>query len=113
MTFNSLESLEKINIDPATQMTLIPVACFQGTKITEITIPASVREILEFAFAECAHLVKVSFCEGSLLARIAYGAFACTAIESFEVGPHFTSGLQGRAFWKCANLTTFKCAKGG
>ena len=113
MTFDNLKSLEKINIDPATPISTIPAACFHNTKITEIAIPASVTEIREFAFAECEQLVNVSFCEGSLLGKIGYGAFAATAIESFGVGPHFSCELEGRAFWKCANLTTFKCAQGG
>ena len=113
MTFDNLKSLTKININPETQLKTIPPACFHGCPIEEITIPASVKEILEFAFAECDKLVRVNICEGSLLQRIAYGAFAVTAIESFEVGPNFRAELEGKAFWKCTNLTTFKCAKGG
>ena len=85
--------------------TSIPDALFRNNnKITSVCIPASVKEIGQYAFYNCSQLASVTFAEGSQLKTIGFNAFANTAITSIELPDSVTSVLDPFAY--CDNLTS-------
>jgi len=59
---------------------------FAGVGITEVTIPASVTRIDDFAFSECKALERVTFAEGSQLTSVGAGILRdCTALTELSL----------------------------
>ena len=56
---------------------------FQGQNIRHVVIPKSVREIQNFAFANCTNFQWLIFEEGSALESIGHCAFASTGLKNF------------------------------
>jgi hypothetical protein len=81
------------------------IGLFQTRNISSIEIPASVRSIDGFAFANSS-LATVVIASGSNLTNISGYAFANTRITSFIVPAGVTS-IDGDAFSGCASLTSF------
>jgi uncharacterized repeat protein (TIGR02543 family) len=81
------------------------IGLFQTPNISRIAIPASVRSIDGFAFANSS-LASVVIAPGSNLTNISGYAFANTRITSFRVPAGVTS-VDDDAFSGCASLTSF------
>ena len=82
----------------------IPDGAFKGFgQIVGVAIPASVREVGEYAFAECASLVRLTLEEG--VERIGRGAF-----EGCRVGevvlPQSLTRIEAETFSGCDRLTS-------
>lgn len=79
-------------------------SAFEGTSLTKITIPASVKYLGEKAFYQLTSLDKVSFAEGSQLDSIASQAFyGCSWLREF-IMPNTVRILGKRIFYACTNL---------
>ena len=46
------------------KVTVIGASVFNGSKITEVTIPSSIKQIEDYAFSSCHSLTKVNLSEG-------------------------------------------------
>lgn len=74
-------------------------------KITEVEIPATVREIGARAFSDCWNLTNITFAAGSGLATIGEGAFTnCISLTSITF-PKTLSRLGAGCFQGCVSLT--------
>jgi len=94
----------------------IGAAVFRDTKITELTIPSTVRHICGEAFAECKELEELNFTEGSQLELISStegdgsgmndGAFAgCISLKSLKLPVSTTPfTLDDYTFERCSGL---------
>ena len=73
--------------------------------ITDVEIPATVREIGARAFSDCWNLTNVTFAAGSGLATIGDGAFTnCISLATIKF-PKTLSRLGAGCFQGCAQLT--------
>ncbi len=109
-------------------------AAFATTKITAVTIPASVTSIEKYAFSGCSQLSSLTFADGSQLETIKDEAFNNTAIEGVltlpaslkSIGwaafgatkitavnfPASVTTIGQQAFAGCSNLATLNFADG-
>ena len=75
------------------RVTCVEESAFEGTGLTEVTVPDSVTNLGYRAFAHCASLVRATI--GSGVARIGYGTFnncaSLTAITVHASNPWFSS----------------------
>ena len=103
MIFSSSSSLERID-----------VSCFESTKIEEVSIPDSVRELCDRCFAGCSNLRRVRFGSSSSLERIGVEAFGSVRHEKFgmlkcaivEIRiPDSVRELCDRCFYECSCLS--------
>lgn len=79
-------------------------SAFEGTSLTKITIPASVKYLGEKAFYQLTSLDKVSFAEGSQLDSIASKAFyGCSWLREF-IMPNTVTSLGTDVFNNCNKL---------
>ena len=80
-------------------------------QISEITFPASLEKIGDYAFSYCGSLVSVNFASGSKIKQISTGAFgSCYKLERVTFGNTDKSvdlELGMRAFTMCDRLVTF------
>ena len=76
----------------------------RATKISSVTIPASVKSIEDEAFDCCDLLTTVIFEEGSVLETIGDGAFRCCPIESINL-PSTVKTVGEDAFKGCEGMT--------
>ena len=77
----------------------IPRGAFKGSKVTSITIPASVMEIGEEAFAYASSLTELKFESGSLLETIAADAFnGCSGLTGTITLPEGLKEIGASAF---------------
>lgn len=84
-------------------LTEIHAFCFSGTRITSITIPASVERIGEQAFSNT-DLETLKFEDNSQLTRIGSRAFFFTKLTEVTIPPSVKE-IRGSAFRECHNLT--------
>ena len=78
------------------------IAC---QNITDVEIPATVREIGARAFSDCWNLTNITFSAGSCLATIGDGAFTnCISLATIKF-PKTLSRLGAGCFQGCAQLT--------
>lgn len=109
-------------------------AAFATTKITAVTIPASVTSIEKYAFSGCSQLSSLTFTDGSQLETIKDEVFKNTAIEGVltlpasltSIGwaafgatkitavnfPASVTAIGQQAFDGCSNLATLNFADG-
>ena len=93
---------------------------FYGTNITSFTLPASVREIGDYAFLTnysystgfVSALESFAFESGTKLERIGNGSFIGSKLTSFEV-PKTVKLIGEQSFANCANLVDFTFEEGG
>ena len=74
MTFGSSSSLERIG-----------VSCFEGTRVEEVRIPDSVRELCDSCFKWCSHLRQVTFGSSSSLERVGVSCFEFSGVEDVVI----------------------------
>lgn len=84
--------------------TISSSAFLNDTTITSITIPTSVTEIGDNAFANCNNLKTVSFADGSNMISIGqYAFYGCSSLSEIDVPESLTS-IGSSAFGGCSNL---------
>ena len=83
----------------------IPYACFNNTALKEVTIPASVTTIGDYAFHNSPNLTSVTFDDDSQLETIGnYGFGQCIVMESLLLPASLTS-IGNYCFISCVALS--------
>ena len=84
------------------KVTVIGASVFNNSKITEVTIPSSIKQIEDYAFSSCHSLTKVNLSEG--LEEIGEMAFwGCTSLETLTT-PSTVKTIGSNAFADCTGL---------
>lgn len=117
VTTISLAGVEKIgegafahlNITSVTipsTVTEIALHAFEDTALVRLVVPANVKFIGNYAFANCVSLNEVTFAAGSQLTETGDGVFAgCTSLTSVTL-PENLKIMGSLSFSDCANLKT-------
>lgn len=91
----SFSSEFKFVLAPGSQLTTIADRAFYMSSITELTLPASVKTVGEFAFGSCQKLASVTFGDdvnGSALEKLGGACFAnCTGLNTLTIYKRVTS----------------------
>lgn len=83
-----------------------PVAFYNNSAVTSVTIPDSVTAIPDYAFAYCSSLTNISI--PNSVTFIGFSAFnSCTSLKSITL-PSSLSTIQSYAFYNCGNLKTIR-----
>ena len=83
-----------------------PVAFYNNSAVTSVTIPDSVTAIPDYAFAFCSQLTNISI--PNSVTFIGFSAFnSCTSLKSITL-PSSLSTIQSSAFYNCGNLETIR-----
>lgn len=91
-------------------VTRIGGLAFSASKITSVTIPASVKYIDYGAFSECKNLKSITFSKG--LISIGENAFyACTGLKSVTI-PGSLKNIGLSVFYNCTGLESVVFSKG-
>lgn len=77
--------------------------CFQGTKIREITLSATVRQIAKCAFKNCTLLQRVTFQKDSCLEKIGASCFENSGLRDIFL-PKRVKDVSRDAFLHCDKL---------
>ena len=85
--------------------TSLPKYIFSKSALTQFEIPASVTEIGEGAFKDCASLTTLTFATGSTIAVISKNAFYGTGILSIDL-PASVTEIADSAFQSATQLAT-------
>lgn len=83
-----------------------PVAFYNNSTVTSVTIPDSVTAIPDYAFGYCSQLTNISI--PNSVTFIGFSAFnSCTSLKSITL-PSSLSTIQSYAFYNCENLKTIR-----
>lgn len=83
-----------------------PVAFYNNSAVTSVTIPDSVTSIPDSAFGFCSQLTNISI--PNSVTYIGFSAFnSCTSLKSITL-PSSLSTIQSEAFYNCGNLETIR-----
>ena len=83
-----------------------PVAFYNNSTVTSVTIPDSVTAIPDYAFGFCSQLTNISI--PNSVTFIGFSAFnSCTSLKSITL-PSSLSTIQSYAFYNCGNLKTIR-----
>lgn len=83
-----------------------PVAFYNNSAVTSVTIPDSVTAIPDYAFGYCSQLTNISI--PNSVTFIGFSAFnSCTSLKSITL-PSSLSAIQSYAFYNCGNLKTIR-----
>ena len=83
-----------------------PVAFYNNSAVTSVTIPDSVTVIPDYAFGFCSQLTNISI--PNSVTFIGFSAFnSCTSLKSITL-PSSLSTIQSYAFYNCGNLKTIR-----
>lgn len=83
-----------------------PVAFYNNSAVTSVTIPDSVTAIPDYAFGYCSQLTNISI--PNSVTFIGFSAFnSCTSLKSITL-PSSLSTIQSYAFYNCENLETIR-----
>lgn len=83
-----------------------PVAFYNNSAVTSVTIPDSVTAIPDYAFGYCSQLTNISIPDS--VTFIGFSAFnSCTSLKSITL-PSSLSTIQSYAFYNCENLKTIR-----
>lgn len=83
-----------------------PVAFYNNSAVTSVTIPDSVTAIPDYAFGFCSQLTNISI--PNSVTFIGFSAFnSCTSLKSITL-PSSLSTIQSCAFYNCGNLKTIR-----
>lgn len=83
-----------------------PVAFYNNSAVTSVTIPDSVTAIPDYAFGFCSQLTNISI--PNSVTFIGLSAFnSCTSLKSITL-PSSLSTIQSYAFYNCENLKTIR-----
>ena len=109
--FSGQSNLTALSFADVIQISEIGNSAFQSTKITALTIPASVTKIGNSAFNSCSELATVTINEGSN-GTITFGTDVfknCVKIKSIYI-PSTVSEFNGTVFNGCTALTKIEVA---
>ena len=85
---------------------IAPVAFYDNSAVTSVTIPDSVTAIPDYAFGFCSQLTNISI--PNSVTFIGFSAFnSCTSLKSITL-PSSLSTIQSYAFYNCGNLKTIR-----
>lgn len=96
--------LTSVEFDKNSQLKEIGGSAFSGTKLTSVTIPASVVTIDDVAFGHCNELETVRFASGSRLQTLQRAFFDCPKLRTITIPASVETMFQ--AFNGCQNLET-------
>lgn len=83
-----------------------PVAFYNNSAVTSVTIPDSVTAIPDYAFGFCSQLTNISI--PNSVTFIGFSAFnSCTSLKSITL-PSSLSTIQSYTFYNCGNLKTIR-----
>ncbi len=83
-----------------------PVAFYNNSAVTSVTIPDSVTAIPDYAFGYCSQLTNISI--PNSVTFIGFSAFnSCTSLKSITL-PSSLSTIQSYTFYNCENLKTIR-----
>lgn len=83
-----------------------PVAFYNNSAVTSVTIPDSVTAIPDYAFGFCSQLTNISI--PNSVTFIGFSAFnSCTSLKSITL-PSSLRTIQSYAFYNCGNLKTIR-----
>lgn len=83
-----------------------PVAFYNNSAVTSVTIPDSVTAIPDYAFGFCSQLTNISI--PNSVTFIGFSAFnSCTSLKSITL-PSSLNTIQSYAFYNCGNLKTIR-----
>ena len=83
-----------------------PVAFYNNSAVTSVTIPDSVTAIPDYAFGYCSQLTNISI--PNSVTFIGFSAFnSCTSLKSITL-PSSLSTIQSYAFYNCGKLETIR-----
>lgn len=83
-----------------------PVAFYNNSAVTSVTIPDSVTAIPDYAFGFCSQLTNISI--PNSVTFIGFSAFnSCTSLKSITL-PSSLSTIQSYAFYNCGKLETIR-----
>ena len=104
LVFWGCEKLKKVTLEDGIKK--ISYGMFKETAIKSITIPGSVKNIGERAFANCKKLQKATINEG--VKKIGKEAFSCTTLEEITI-PSTVTELGKNAFrWESTEKSSLK-----
>jgi hypothetical protein len=89
---------------PRCVLEIIEDRAFEGSSIRDIELPASVKFVGPFAFANCRALTGVRFEDGSQLLRFTEGAFSQSALKLFWT-PSMVEVIDRECFQHCTQLS--------
>ena len=107
-TINSytFQSCNSVTFAKGSKLKTIGDSAFNGCQFTEITIPASVTEIQDYAFADFRKLQSLKFEEGSQIQTIGNSIFyMCYGLTDIMI-PASVKTIEDRTFYYCTALTT-------
>ena len=83
---------------------------FTGTKVKHVSLPDTMEEVKDYAFAACTSLVTIDFGKG--IAKIGERAFeGCTSLEAVALPDSITS-LGEYSFYECSGMNTLAIGDG-
>ena len=114
--FYGCSQLENLTFKSPSKLKYIGGSAFNGNygnknKIWQVTIPASVDSIADYAFSNSQNLGTVKFEEGSNLRIIGNGAFDYTPITEIQI-PEGVERIGEGAFQNCKSLTSISFPEG-
>ena len=121
---NEIEELICTNVEELTENIAIPSSidgkkvvslgfmAFKGsTKITEVTLPNTLKNVSGYAFADCTKLAKINFGTGvQYLGMSAFGN--CTALTSLSIPKSLTKACGNHPFAGCSKITSVTFEEG-
>ena len=110
--FDSCRNLNIVTFAPESRLEKIGSNCFSWSKIKNIVVPKSVKEVQNGAFFECQNLREVVFEKESRLAALGELAFQnCDDLTKITLPDELKStGLN--AFWGCKSLKSIQLPNG-
>ncbi len=100
--------LEVFDLSRNTVLESIGAKAFEGSRLTQVYIPQSVKSISPYAFADCTQLVKAEFSERSAIPFIAEYMFSgCNRLSEVTL-PNGIGYIYGGAFGGCKSLTSIE-----
>lgn len=102
--FIGCNSLKTVNISASSKLEEIKEEAFQGSSITEIHLPESVKKLGRYAFAYCTQLTHVTLPKNNTAFQMENFVFTgCSALENINLPTSLTSIPQD-AFSNCTSL---------
>ena len=99
------ESIISVSFEEGSELLSIGSEAFRGcSALREITFPNTIKEVGNYAFAECVELSTITFGDNSELSRIApYAFMGCAKLVSITI-PSKVHTIGGFAFFDCYRL---------
>ena len=108
LEFNAFEGTGITNVSIPEGITYVPEDAFNNCpNLQKVTLPSTIKSIESYAFYECSNLSEINLPEG--ITSIGYGAFSgCSKISEIEF-PSTLQTIGTYAISDCSSLKTVKC----